>query len=237
MLDFIKKCLVWVSVISVVISLNGCATANSMMGGNARKDAVAEITWSFAKDAVLIELDADQKLNLHDNQAHTLLLGIYQMTDSAVFHKLLNDPVSFAKTLETGKAGEGFVMFSRYVVAPGKHIILSFDRAQNAKFIGIAAGYYHLDPTHAARLFEIPVNVTNEGMLAKTYTAVPVPLGIRLTLGAETIVNAQRLNHYPSEKRQHDAVPLDGGGKEIKLTAEELKNAADIGNAIHKLQK
>ncbi len=236
MLAFLKKNAVPVVIAVAMPVLVGCSTANSVMGGNSRKEALAEISWDFAKDAILIELDADQRLNQYGDDAHTLLLGIYQMADSAAFYKLIADPAALGKTLESGKAGEGFVQFSRYVVAPGKRTVLSFDRAQQAKFVGIAAGYYRFDPEHTTRLFEIPVSVTSEGMVAKTYTAAPAPLAIRLSLGGETIVNAQRLNQAVAEKRPREAVPLDGGGKELKLTAEELKNAAELANAVRKLQ-
>ena len=234
--EFLKKNAIWFGALTAMMLLNACSTANSMMGGNSRKEAVAEISWDFAKDAVLIELDADQRLNQYNGEAHTLLLGIYQMADPAPFYKLIADPAALGKALESGKAGEGFVQSARYVVTPGKRAVLSFDRAQQAKFVGIVAGYYRLDPTHTARLFEVPLSVVSDGMLAKTYSAAPAPLAIRLTLGPETLLNAQRLNHDPAEKRPREAVPLDGGGKEIKLTADELKNAAETNNAIRKLQ-
>jgi len=236
LLAFLKKNVLLIAIALALPILAGCATANSVMGGNSRKDALAEISWDFAKDAVLIELDADQRLNQYGDDAHTLLLGIYQMADSTAFHKLVADPAALGKTLESGKAGEGFVQFSRYVVTPGKHAVLSFDRAQQARFVGIAAGYYRFDSEHTTRLFEIPVSVTSEGMVTKTYTAMPATLAIRLSLGGETIVNAQRLNQSVAEKRPREAVPLDGGGKELKLSAEELKNAVEAGNAIRKLQ-
>ena len=86
----------------------GCSAANSLLGGNTRKDAVAEIAWEYAQNAVMVELEADPKLNQYGGEAHTLVLGVYQMEDSAAFYKLVADPLLVGKTLETGKGGEGF---------------------------------------------------------------------------------------------------------------------------------
>jgi len=233
--EFIEKTTLGLGLLFMAMVLNGCSTANSAMGGNTSKQAVAEVSWSFAKDAVLIELAADPRLNQYHGEAHTLLLGVYQMAEPAPFYKLINDPVLFGKALESGKAGDSFVQFTRYVVTPGKKVILSLDRAQNARYVGIAAGYYQMDAAHSARLFEVPLSVTRDGMLAKTYTASPAALAIRLALGAETIVNAERLNHDPQEKRARETVPLDGGGKEIKLGADAVERSLDTANAVRKL--
>lgn len=216
--------------------LGGCATANSMMGGNTRKEAVAEIAWSFARNAILVEVEADNRLNEYSGEAHTLVLGVYQMEDSAAFYKLIADAALVGKSLETGKGGEGFVHFARYVVTPGQHSILQLDRAQKAKFVGIAAGYYQMDAARSARLFEVPLTVESEGMVSKTYKAAPATLALRLNFGPDELLNAERLNRELG-KKAGEAVPLDGGGREIKLTPDTLKDAVNANSAVKKLDK
>ena len=215
----------------------GCSAANSLLGGNTRKDAVAEIAWEYAQNAVMVELEADPKLNQYGGEAHTLVLGVYQMEDSAAFYKLVADPLLVGKTLETGKGGEGFVHFARYVVTPGQRTILSLDRAQKAKFVGVAAGYYQMDAARSARLFQVPLTVESDGMVSKTYKAAPALLAVRLNLGPDEVMNAQRLNHDPTEKKLSESVPLDGGGREIKLDAGSVKNALDAAGSVKKLDK
>jgi type VI secretion system VasD/TssJ family lipoprotein len=218
-------------------ALSGCATANSMMGGNTRKDAVAEIAWDFARNAILVEVEADNRLNEYGGEAHTLVLGVYQMEDSAAFYKLIADAALVGKSLESGKGGEGFVHFARYVVVPGQHSILQLDRAQKAKFVGITAGYYQMEAARSARLFEVPLTVESEGMVSKTYKAAPATLAVRLNLGPDELMNAQRLNRDPTEKKNTEAVPLDGGGREIKLTPDTLKEVMNVNSAVKKLDK
>jgi type VI secretion system VasD/TssJ family lipoprotein len=221
----------------VVTALVGCAAANSILGGNSRKEAVAEIAWDFAENAVLIELEADARLNDYGGEAHTLVLGVYQMEDSAAFYKLAADPSLMSKALESGKGDDGFVQFVRYVVIPGQRVILSASRAQKAKFVGIVAGYYQMDAARSTRLFEVPLTIASDGLVTTTYKAAPATLVLRLNLGAEGVVNAQRLNRDPTEKKTLATVPLDGGGKELKLSAEEIKRAFDIGSTVRKLDK
>lgn len=229
-------CLV-VAALVALSALGGCATANSMMGGNTRKEAVAEIAWSFARNAILVEVEADNRLNEYSGEAHTLVLGVYQMEDAAAFYKLIADAALVGKSLETGKGGEGFVHFARYVVTPGQHSILQLDRAQKAKFVGVAAGYYQMDAARSARLFEVPLTVESEGMVSKTYKAAPATLAVRLNFGPDELLNAERLNRDPAGAKASEAVPLDGGGREIKLTPDTLKDAMNANSAVKKLDK
>jgi type VI secretion system VasD/TssJ family lipoprotein len=225
------------AVTALVMVLAGCSTANSLMGGNTRKEAVAEIAWDFARNAILVEVEADPRLNQYGGEAHTLVLGVYQMEDSAAFYKLIADAALVGKSLESGKGGEGFVHFARYVVTPGQRSILSLDRAQKAKFVGIAAGYYQIEAARSARLFEVPLTVESEGMVSTTYKAAPALLAVRLNLGPDELVNAQRLNRDPTEKKSSEAVPLDGGGREIKLTPDALNEVMNVNSAVKKLDK
>ncbi len=225
----------WAAVALAVITGAGCAAANSAMGGNSRKDALAEVAWEFAKDGVMLELSAERELNRYGGESHTLLLGIYQMEDAAAFYKMIADPAALARSLSANKGNEGFVQFTRYVVDPGQHSILILDRAQKAKFIGLVAGYYQMSGPTAARLFEIPLTVASDGLLSKTWKAAPAQLAARVKFGPDGILNAERLNYDPSEKKMQQAVPLDGGGKEIKLTADTIQEAVQAGQALKKI--
>ncbi len=217
--------------------LSGCSAANSLLGGNSRKTAIAEIGWDYAENGILIEIQADARLNQFQGEAHTLLLGVYQMDDAAPFFKLTADSSALARGLESGKGGDGFIQFSRYVVVPGQRTILSLDRAQKAKFVGIAAGFYQMDAAGSARLFEIPLTVVSEGLVTTTYQAAPAVLALRLGLGSAGITSAQRLNHSPTQRGKLEPVPLDGGGKELELILKDLKQASDFGSVIRKLDK
>src|ERR1700753_3137442 len=67
-----------------IATLSGC----SMLNGTSAKQAVAQVDWSAADDAILIQVDADDRLNETRNEPHTLLFGVVQMADPAAFQKL-----------------------------------------------------------------------------------------------------------------------------------------------------
>jgi predicted component of type VI protein secretion system len=216
-----------IAVCALVLFCAGCSSVDSMMGGNDRQQALAEADWNFAEDAVTIEIEADPRMNQYGGQSHTLLLGIYQMAEADPFYKSIADPAILGRQLggiDGADGAQGFVQFVRYVVKPGGHSILLLDRAQKARFVGIVAGYYKLSAKNAARLFEIPLQVRSKGLIGTTYSAAPAALALRLVLGADGIVNAQVSRCSPADAKKRSAVPLEEGGKEIKLDAERQRN-------------
>lgn len=205
------------AVASIALVLQGCAAANSAMGGNTVKQARAEVDWEPDKEGVLLEITAATDLNLYQNLPHTLLLTVFQMSDGAAFHKLVADPRQLARALESGQAGPAFLQLSRYVVSPGRRTLLALDRVQQTRYVGIVAGYYQLEAAAAARLFEVPLSVSSKGWFSTTYSAQPVQLAVRLQLGAQSIAVARSLNPYPVPKKNLAWIPVDGGGREVDL--------------------
>ncbi|GAB5096920.1 type VI secretion lipoprotein TssJ [Caballeronia sp. LP006] len=202
--------------------LAGC----SMFSGTSAKQAVAAVDWSAAGDAILVQLDADDLLNEYNNEPHTLLLGVVQTADADSFRKLSADAGTLASTLGEAAPNPAILQLTRYVVQPGGHTILSIDRAAKAKMVGLIAGFYTMDPASSARLFEIPLAISNQAFVGHDYAAQPQTLALRLSLGRDAISDAARLNPEPpqivaAQKRaqaKQQIVPLDGGGKEVPLT-------------------
>ncbi|WP_238328155.1 type VI secretion lipoprotein TssJ [Paraburkholderia mimosarum] len=196
--------------LSAALVLSGC-------GGGPPKDPLADVSWSYATDAVILEITADPSLNDYDGQPHTLLLGIYATADAQAFRNLVADPAALAATMASGKVPTTFLQFSRYVVAPGQHSYLILDRAQNTRSVGIAAGYAQMGVANAARLFDVPVVTMISGFIFKTRTKLPAPLVVQLNLGAQGILNAVMLPKGPDEEALQRAQQLEGGGKQIRL--------------------
>jgi len=210
-------------------------SACSMLGGNTRKDALAQTSWAFANDAVIIETRAEPSLNQYAGEAHTLLLGIYQMSDAESFRQLTADPAALAAAMASGRAGDAFLQFSRYVVTPGQCSMLVLDRAQKAKFVGVTAGYYQMSATGSARLLEVPLITTSKGWFINTYTTAPGPLVVRMNFGAEAILDSEAISTVPGKDQLQKAVVLEGGGKEIKLNADDLNCTAESYKTLNKL--
>jgi predicted component of type VI protein secretion system len=56
--------------------------------------------WTYEKDAIRMHIKADDKLNLDEGEAHTLLLCAYQLSDPNTFNQLSNDQDGLYKLLE-----------------------------------------------------------------------------------------------------------------------------------------
>ena len=200
-----------------------------------RKQAIAAVKWDYEKDAINIEINADDQLNEFENEAHTLLLGVYQMSDPAPFYKFTADSSAMSASLENGTAGDGMINLTRFVVTPGAKAIVDLDRAQKAKYVGLVAGYFQIEAPRAARLFEIPLTVDSKGLFTTTYSAAPATLALRLKLGPDGFVNADRMNHVPGEKPDMQAIPVDGGGQQIDLSSDDVKASMKENAAVYRL--
>jgi len=221
--------------ILLLLMLVGCSSVNSMLGGNSQKEAKAEIDWAYAKEGIWLQLASDAQLNIYDNESHTLVLGIYQLSETQSFYKLLADKPQISKDLLTGQTGKQVVQFDRYVLAPGKATVLKLDRAQGAKFVGMIAGYYDFDAINAARLFRVPVNMQSSGMVTTTYKAEPAVLALRLVFGNNGINNAEVLTYDAEKKTVVETLPLDSKNPEINISSNEITQASDSQQAAMKL--
>lgn len=222
---------------SLLVFAQGCSSVNSALGGNTQKEAKAEVSWDYQPNGIQIELIAAPDINAYFNQPHTVILGVLQLEDSKTFLQLVNDPKALTGMLASGNPGSDILHMDRYVVSPGKRDILDIDRVQDARFVGIVAGYYNFDPSGAARLFRIPLNVSTEGFVSTTHKATPANLALRLQLGRQRIVNAQSLTFDADTRPNVESIPLEPQGPEIELDEQTLRQAGDSAGAIRKLRQ
>ena len=225
--------LLTVTLLSVFL-LAGCA-ATGGSSADKEKKAKAEVKWPFAKDGILIELVSDVSLNFYANQAHTLVLGVVQLEDEKAFPKLLTEPQALADALATGDLPKGALHLDRYVVSPDTRIVMKLDRVQDAKFVGLVAGYYQFEPQRSARYFRIPLNLASSGLVFKDYTATPATLALQLSLGPQRIVNAVSMTHDPDATVVKQEVLVDNSNLEIEVSPEVLKKTADEASSLMKL--
>lgn len=143
--------------------------------------------WTYQKDAITIHLMADSKLNYDDGVPHTLLVCIYQLKDPNAFNQLSEDTDGIYKLLECGLFDSGVATAKRAIMNPGQDIKMVLDRAEDAKYVAIVAGYYVLQKDRMIRLFDIPVEVESSGFIKKTKVQKPGNMNIELHLGPSQI--------------------------------------------------
>jgi predicted component of type VI protein secretion system len=226
------KC-VWMFV--VLVGLTGCGLMGPTTADKQDK-AKAEVKWPYAKNAIMIELASDVDLNFYANRAHTLVLGILQFDDEKAFPKLLTQPGDIMKSLRSGSLPPGALQLDRYVVSPDSRLLVEIDRVQDAKFVGIVAGYYQFDASRSARYFRIPLNLQSSGVITKDYKAQPAVLALRLFLGSQSIVNAEGLTHdADASPPPKEEVPLTNDNLQINLSPEVMNQAAQRAGSLMKL--
>jgi type VI secretion system VasD/TssJ family lipoprotein len=139
--------------------------------------------WTYQKDAIRLHIKADGNLNLADNEAHTLSLCIYQLSDPNVFNQLANDQDGLYKLLNCGLFGAGAAAARRVIVQPGQVLEMTLDRAEGARYVAFVAGYNILQRARIVKMVQIPEYVEKKGFFRTTKIRMPAPLTIDLILG------------------------------------------------------
>ncbi len=168
----------------------GCSMMEMITSRKSPDQAIKEIDWNFQKDAIQIDITASTDLNTYNGEAHTLLLGVYQIRQEEDFYKLVENPAAVEKVLESGKDIDKFVAFSRYVVMPGQHARLLLDRAQHARYIGFTAGYYRMKETATTRIYALPFTLVKEGMIVSDYKGLPAKMKMSIHFSSSGIASA-----------------------------------------------
>jgi len=147
-------------------------------------------TWSFEQKAIEIHYRADKKLNLYDGKPHTILMCIFQLSNPNVFKELSKSEDGLNRLLQCSRFDESVVDFMRVFVQPGESKSLYLDRAENAKWVGLVAGYYELATDLVAQLYEIPVIIKKKGLIFRKRIAKVGTLSINIFLGPNEIRKA-----------------------------------------------
>jgi type VI secretion system VasD/TssJ family lipoprotein len=143
--------------------------------------------WSYAKDAIRVAMQADAKLNLDEGVPHTLLVCLYQLKEPNAFNQLAGDTDGIYKLLECSLFDPSVATAKRFIVQPGQDIDVTLDRAADARYVTVVAGYYTLEKDRMIRLYDIPVVVENKGLIRTTKLSKPGMLKIDIRLGPSQI--------------------------------------------------
>jgi len=144
-------------------------------------------TWNFEPGAIKLSYTADKLLNRVGDKSHTLLLTVHQMSEPSAFRRLSRYEGGLRKLLEGGSADPTITAVQKVFVEPGESRTLVLDRAENTRWIGVAAGYYGMDPEKVTKVFEIPFVIESKGLISKKREAKVPPFHLELILGPESI--------------------------------------------------
>ncbi len=111
----------------------------------------------YEAKGIEIRYRADPHLNLYGDQSHTLALVVYQLSSPNMYTQLLRDEEGVRKLLQAKPFDPGVLYVNRYMIQPGEENSFFMDRAENARWIGLVAGYFELAVPRTTRLIKIPL--------------------------------------------------------------------------------
>ena len=165
----------------------------SACGSTPTELSVEEEEWTYEVRAVNLVLRASSDVNSVSGRPHSIAVGLFQMNDPNTFRGLSVTPEGAVELLQKGKIDETVVDFQLLTLRPGEQKKASVSRAETAKYIGVIAGYFRLNPKTDVKIFPIPVREIPRGVVEKTLAwasiisdeakAVPGKLNIIVDLG------------------------------------------------------
>ncbi len=147
---------------------------------------VTEPEAGYEKEAIHLTFRSDPKLNFHGNMPHPLLICVYQLKDPNAFNQLAGDEDGLYELLECSLFDPGIYSSKRLTVHPGQDLEVLLDRAADARYVSVVAGYYLIEKERIARMFEIPVVSERRGIFFKTYYKLG-RLEVEMMLGPKQI--------------------------------------------------
>jgi len=183
--------------------------------------SVEEEKWTYEVRAVNMVLRASSDVNSVSGRPHSIAVGLFQMSDPNTFRGLSVTREGAVELLQKGKIDETIVDFQLLTMRPGEQKKVSISRAETAKYIGVIAGYFKLNPKTDVRIFPIPVRAIPRGVVEKTLAwasivsdeakAVPGKLNVIVDLGrtgSKQIVSIEdeilRASRVSTEQQEED---------------------------------
>lgn len=143
---------------------------------------------TFERDAVHLSLHADPNLNFYQEEPHTLHVCVYQLQNPNTFNQLASNEQGISQLLECTLFDSSVVGSKTLTVSPGQNLELTLDRAEEAAYVALVTGYYHIRENQVVRLFTIPeIERQKESVryLALDHVYVDLTLGPRQIEGSE----------------------------------------------------
>ncbi|MFW5836608.1 MAG: type VI secretion lipoprotein TssJ, partial [Desulfovibrionaceae bacterium] len=143
-----------------------------------------QVAWTYDPGAVTLSLWADPRLNEYQGDSHALMLCVLQLKNAQSYQELSRTAAGLTRMLACKRFDEHVAGAKKVFVQPGRNATHVMDRLEGAKYVALVAGYYDLSPGPAAsRLFEVPLHVSDSGILFTTLEYAPAPLIVEILLG------------------------------------------------------
>lgn len=136
-----------------------------------------------------MNINADDELNIFEGYTHNTMLCIYQLSDPAPFQEFSVHTGGLRKLLRCERFHESVVKADRRFIAPGEKSTFVLDRVQGGGHVGLAAGYYNLQPGLATITSSFPVTVKPKALPPWSKKYNPGTLTMDILMGPYSIQN------------------------------------------------
>ncbi|MEZ8082865.1 type VI secretion system lipoprotein TssJ [Enterovibrio norvegicus] len=147
-----------------------------------------QMLWTKQKSAVSYHIQADERLNVNNDAPTSLMLCVYQLTDSAEFVQFSQSEQGVRQLLECERFGPSVAFYQRLYLQPGLTLSDVMDRHEAVRFLAVVAGYWNLDTKNVTQLYAFPTDYTTTGsLLWETDHYRPGKLAVRLKAGEQSL--------------------------------------------------
>ncbi|NHB95742.1 type VI secretion lipoprotein TssJ [Photorhabdus stackebrandtii] len=175
-------------ILTVIFLISGCS--DSISNNEKRLQAIAQAKPVYASNAIRLKMTADAQLNVFNNIPNSCTILIAQAEKREQLDKLLANPVLLRNLFAGTGATEQILQLDNYVMMPGQSVSLHIDRAEQARYIALIAGYYPAPNNIHIRVLSLPLHLEQHGWWNKSWNAEFVPMNIELTLGRYAITRS-----------------------------------------------
>ncbi|OCQ51984.1 Type VI secretion lipoprotein [Photorhabdus australis subsp. thailandensis] len=176
------------SVLLIILLISGCS--DSISNNEKRLQAIEQARPIYASNAIRLKMTADPQLNVFNNMPNSCTILIAQAEKREQLDKLLANPTLLRNLFAGTGATENILQLDNYVMMPGQSVSLHIDRAEQARYIVLIAGYYPAPGSAHVRVLSLPLRLEQSGWWNKSWRAEFVPMNIDLMLGRYAITRS-----------------------------------------------
>lgn len=139
----------------------------------------------YVKDAIGIQMKATPDLNYFNNQSHTVVLVVYELSDPNIYKQMLESSDGVVQLLEGKQFDASVLSRRRAIVQPSENTSFVMDQVEGARYVAVVAGFYSMQgQSNFSRLY--PIDLKGGFFWAGSGPQMVIDL----QLGRDGIVNA-----------------------------------------------
>jgi type VI secretion system VasD/TssJ family lipoprotein len=147
-----------------------------------------DVAWYTDPKGLRLFINTDSDLNRDSDEALGLTMCVYQLPDTKLFNAQSGTSSGLDKLLDCDIAGVEAVAAKQFKLQPDKKLEVPLARQQGARYLGIVAGYAHLQPQQCAYTVELLLDSAKEGWVPfRTTVYSPARMDVIINLHASAM--------------------------------------------------